>query len=317
MIYLRPKHLLIPKREITMQPRMAGYYKIEAVRLDGTKRLLADWFPNLILDAGLNRWGTGAIISHCQVGTGNTAPANTDTALVTYVAGSSTQQAASVGAQGTAPYYGFRQITFRFATGVATGTLAEVGVGWAISGSLFSRALILDGGGSPTTITVLADETLDVTYELRFYPPLVDVVDTINISGVDYDYTLRAALVTNSLAWALNVATLITTVSATNYVAYSGAVGAITSSPSGTTGSSSSAAAAAYSNNSLQRDFTVTWGLNNGNVSGGIMSVGFNTSSSDEECGGAYQVEFDPVIPKDATKTLSLSYRVQWARGSI
>ncbi len=317
MIYLRPKYLLIPKKEMVAKPRMAGFFKIEAIKLDGTKRVLADWFPNLILDTGLNRWGTGAIITHCQVGTGNTAPVNADTALVTYVAGSSTQQASANGAQGSPPYYGYQQYTFRFAAGVATGTLAEVGVGWASSGSLFSRALILDGGGSPTTITVLADEVLDVTYELRFYPPLVDVTDILTISGVDYDYVFRASGVTSASYWPLIVTGAIGA-SGGESVAYNGAIGAITATPSGTQGTQTSSSVAAYSNNSLQRDISILFGLNNGNVSGGISAIGLALgSSSARNAGGAYQASFDPPIPKDATKTLTLSYRVQWARGSI
>ena len=43
-----------------------GWYKFEAVRPDGTKRLLADWFPNLITDAGLERMaGNGDWMRYC------------------------------------------------------------------------------------------------------------------------------------------------------------------------------------------------------------------------------------------------------------
>ena len=158
---------------ITMQheTQCAGWFKIEATRPDGTRRVLADWFPNLILNGGLDRMGANPdYLSWCQVGSGSTAPVAAQTALVNRIAGTSTQQNNVSGAQASAPYYGWYRRTYRFAQGVAAGNLSEVGVGWATSGSLFSRALILDGGGSPTTITVLSDEVLDVTYELRRYP---------------------------------------------------------------------------------------------------------------------------------------------------
>ncbi len=44
-----------------------------------------------------------------------------------------------------------------------------MGIGWNAnpSGALFSRALIVDAEGDPTTIAKLADEQLDVEYEFR------------------------------------------------------------------------------------------------------------------------------------------------------
>jgi len=320
MIHVPKKSLLLLRRGIEM-PRghVAGRFKIEAVRLDGTKRLLADWFPNLILDAGLNRWGTGAIITACQVGTGSATPTESDTQLQSRVAGTSTIQASNLGAQGSAPYYGYQQRTFRFGAGAAAGNLAEVGVGWATSGAaLWSRALILDGEGDPTTITVLGDEFLDVTYELRTYPPTVDGEFNITISGVEYTCVMRAASVTNGNMWASEIAAAVGS-SPRHSTAYNGAIGAITSSPSGTSSSTPlTGVAAAYSNNSLQRDITIAFDLNTGNLAGGISAIGFSGGMGvANEVLGRYQCSFSPAIPKDNTKTLSLEYRVEWARKTL
>ena len=60
------------------------------------------------------------------------------------------------------------------------------------------RALILDGGGSPTTLTILSDETLDVTYTIRVYPPTTDVTGSITLDGVSYGYTIRPCNVSTS-----------------------------------------------------------------------------------------------------------------------
>ena len=315
--------IILPNKSIIFPSTLgvAGRFKLTATKVEsGKSRVLADWFDNLILDQGLNRWGTGAIITACQVGTGNTAPAATQTQLANFLAGTTSIQSQTTSAQSTPPYYGSRIFTFRFNAGAATGNLSEVGVGWSsASGNLFSRALILDGGGSPTTITVLSDEILDVSYEFRTYPPDTDSVFSINISGTDYDCVLRAHSVTSAGHWALVTSAAIGQ-SVNGNRAYNGALGAITTGPSGTQDASSSQVASAYSNNSFQRDFTTTWNLNDGNLSGGISAIGLcdnNGGNGFGRCGGSYQVSFSPAIPKDASKTLTISHRVQWARKTI
>jgi hypothetical protein len=203
----------------------------------------------------------------------------------------------------------------RFAAGTLNGTYTEVGVGWGNT-TLFSRALIVDGSGNPTSITVLSDEVLDVYYRLRKYPPLVDVTGTRVISSVSYDYTLRARSVTDtggSAFWgrmvdtAVGATTRISAVSA--YLLATGNIGAITGTVSGTSSGAASAANQTYSNNSLTRGVIVTYGLTNGNVSGGARSATFVSNLE-----AAFQCEFDPVIPKDNTKTLTLNWSVSWGR---
>jgi len=290
--------------------KLAGRFKIEAIKRDGTKRVLADWFDNLITNNGLDLFGnSSSYLNYCQVGTGSTVPANGDTALVARVAGTSTQQATSQGAQGSEPYFCWRQKTFRFAEGDAAGNLAEVGVGAASTGNLFSRALILDNMGDPTVITVLEDEVLDVTYELRVYPPTTDWEGTVTLDSVEYDVIGRAAGVTSNTYWTIGA-------DGTNNVAaassvYNGAIGAITAIPAGSASSSSSQSTASYSAGTYQKDATVTWGLSSGNLAGGItaMRVPFGV--------GSYQFGFDPAIPKDNTKVLALTVRQAWARKTL
>lgn len=293
---------------ITMQheTQCAGWFKIEAIRPDGTRRVLADWFPNLILNGGLDRMGENAdYLNWCQVGSGSTAPVATQTALVNRIAGTNTMQNTVNGAQASAPYYGWYRRTYRFAQGVAAGNLSEVGVGWAASGSLFSRALILDGGGSPTTITVLSDEVLDVTYELRRYPGTVDLTGTVVLGGVTHNWVSRAAGVTNSWAWAG-----VSAMALDSAWAYNGDIGAVTTiSPSGTQGTLSTTPLA-YSSGSYRCASTVSAGLNDSNLVGGVRSIGIYSYHGI----GRYQIQFDPAIPKDNTKVLSLTIQHTWAR---
>jgi hypothetical protein len=185
-----------------------------------------------------------------------------------------------------------------------------VGIGIAATNtSLWSRALIVDEFNVPTTISVLSDEVLDVTYELRLYPPLVDGGPaTISISGTNYDVTWRAADV-DGFNWHYYIgSTASFTQQSNTHAVYNGLMNVdITGTPSGQ-GTSQSMGNVAYSNNSLQRDGSVSYNLNDGNLSGGIKSCVTYTTL------GAFQFEFNNPIPKDNTKTLTLTHRISWSR---
>ena len=294
-----------------------GRFKLTAIRPDGTERVLADWFDNLIVDTGLNRMGSGAIGTWCFVGTGSTPPVVGDTAMQSIVASTSSQQETLAGQQASAPYFGWTRRRFRFATGAAAGNLAEVGIGWATGGtSLFSRALIVDGVGTPTTITVLSDEILDVTYELRLYPPLVDQTVDVVIAGVTYTTTIRASSV-NASNWQPNGLLDYGARGPSNSLSmtpYAGPIGTILQAPSGTTGTNIAPGFFAYSNNSLKLAVTGTWTLDQGNIAGGgigalvLLHAGYL---------GTFQFGFSAKIPKDNTKILTLSFEVSWARHTI
>lgn len=298
-----------------VRPRLAGHFRLTAHKLDGSSRLVAE-FENLILTAGLNRMGTGLIGSHCQVGTGSTAPAITDTALQSILVASSTIQASTFGYNPSSPYYSYATRTYRFGIGVAAGNLSEVGIGWAASGSLFSRALILDGEGDPTPITILGDEILDVQYELRIYPPETDVTGTVSVGGDDYDYVIRAASVTSTSWNQFGVSQLLSSSAVVGSPSlqsrfYEGAIGAITGTPSGTSGVNQTAASATYGNNSMYRDVTMSATIDQGNFPTGIGAASLGTTA------GVYQIGFTPKLTKNNTKTLSLTMRVAWARKTL
>jgi len=130
-----------------------------------------DWFQNIVLDTGLARMSVGTWLDRCCVGTGNTTPLATQTQLDAFKASTTTTQGAiEAGIQVTVlPYYMWLRSTYRFGEGVAAGNISEVGLGWA-NANLWNRALVKDTNGNPTTITVLADEYLDVIAEIRVYP---------------------------------------------------------------------------------------------------------------------------------------------------
>lgn len=306
-----------------MQMGLAGHFTLVA---SGGKRgtvVLAE-FDNMILDSGLNYVAGGNLsaINYCQVGTGTTAVSASQTTLVSQIANTNAVQRD----WGTATYvagppaYKWDYKTFRFATGVAAGNLTEVGVGWASTGGLFSRALIVDGGGSPTTVTVLSDETLDVTYTVRCYAPS-DATGNITLAGTSYAYTIRGASMASGGTGTWRPGDVLSYGFANRSVSYCDVyTGSISATPGGvpsgtTTGGNVVTTPAAYVNNSMQRTVEYKFDLNDGNV-GGIKSIRFNVSGTGAsgQATHAYQIEFTPAVPKDNTKVLRLNFTFSLSR---
>ena len=301
-----------------IQLKLEGRFKFVAIRPDGTERLLADWGRNLILDSGLNRLGTDGAWDTCRVGSGSTAPATSQTALTTPVAASTTVVSNTGGVNSPTNTYAWARQVYRFAAGVAAGNLSEVGVGW--SGGLFSRALILDEEGDPTTITVLSDEVLDVSYEIRAYPVMTDQTMVVNISGVDYTFTVRPCSFQGNLGtggWPAMLNSLmsagLTNAAAIGVGAYGAdstlaAVSAMSVNGTALVGPSTAPRSfrSAYSSGSYLRQCRIEYGLGEGSASfGGFTFLSY---------AGIYQAVVSPVIPKSGANSLRLDFSFSWAR---
>ncbi len=290
----------------------AGRYRMQIVRPDGTVRHDTDWFDNLITNIGLNRFGTASVGPYCRVGSGSTAPLVTDESLVAQIgATTAVSPVGSVaGAAASPPYHAWYRRTFRFAAGVAAGNISEVGIGWATTGAtLFSRALIVDAEGDPTTITVLSDEVLDVTYELRLYAPTVDQTFDIVIGGVTYACVARAATVQSWVSNWLDWSVIGASTNLASVVPYAGPIGTVLQAPSGSTASGASAVPNAYANNSMTRTAKATFSLTAGNVVGGIGALKLDSTAA-----GQFQIGITPKIPKDDTKVLTIDFAFSWGR---
>lgn len=296
--------------------QLKGEYKL--VLNGGTEREYStDWIPNLVLDAGLNRIGSGlgGMFNVCAVGTGTTTPANSQTTLVAQVAFQSETSSAVVNL-GSATYAGQYTAMYVFAQGAVVGNIGEMGVGWDSTVHLFSRSLIVDGSGTPITITVISLDQLTVYYRLTNIPVITDLSSSVTLSGTPYPYVGRLANATTFFNASQSFDDW--NVPVISGLAYPAActIGAITSVPSGTsTDLAVSVAAATYTNGNFYCDSTLTVSPTGGNAAGGIggMLIVFGNSSVPISC-GQWQYVFSTAIPKDNTKTLTLTMRYSWGR---
>lgn len=314
---------------LPLEVQLSGHFKLDAVRPDGRRRPLAPWQDNLLTDAGL--YGLVGInytnTNICHVGSGNAAPTIADTALQNWVAKNSSKvgddfyDGSPFGARSTPPYYGWKRGTYRFAAGTATGNLSEIGLGASADGTnLFTRSLIKDTNGNPTSITVLADEMLDATYEVRMYPPLDDKVYVVNISGVDYTFTIRAAKVNSGDDWGYFVDHVALghefngnfSPSTRNQFFFRDVTGL--GPLTGTVQGVSSGGVLDKTTNfapvqgALFRDFRVDVGTGEVTHANGVSGLEIHTTK------GTYQMTVNPPIPKNGTNNLQLIFRVSWAR---
>lgn len=272
---------------------------------------------NMILNSGIDALlaNSRSGPERCWVGTSNAAVAATQTDLQGTKVLSDTVQStlSSVYVAGPPPYIECTR-TYRFTTGVATGTWAEVGTGWndGTGQARFSRALIL-----PTTVTVLSDEQLDVVFTVRFYPSTTDVTGTVTLEGTPTDYVLRfgavnAALIGNFF-WTAGPFSLTAQTTYWSEVQTLDAIGATTPNLGSLGGNTGTAAAwnGAYVAGTFTRTLRITLGLNQGNISGGMGKL---TVQVPTYLGYGFQSNFTPKVNKTATKVLTLDYSLSLTR---
>lgn len=195
---------------VTQEIGITGFFGLTVRNPDLTVKKEITPFKNKITTLALNFIGSNTppgiyndYLGAAYVGTGTTPPSSADTQMFAPLATASNVisriQTVNVGVD----HYVSLLKTYRYAPGAAAGNLTEVGVGWAASslGNLWSRQLIVDGAGNPVTLTVLSNEYLDVTYELRLYPDLTTHTGILSLTGgSSYEYETSASTVGN---WSL------------------------------------------------------------------------------------------------------------------
>lgn len=313
--------------------KLGGQFRLVTSKDAECKQVVEDtgFFDNLITNTGMNRVGEvttnsspnagsiGSFRTLCGrfvVGSGSAEPQFTDTALQNPVAFASSDPV--LNNESSNYERGWYEITVRhqFDQGQAAGNLSEIGIQrTSAAGPLWSRALILDGQGEPTTITVLPDDFLTCYYTLRIMIPKEDAVFNID---VDYDedgivptvVTGRPLRANNSApneGWGLQTAR-----TGTDAILqfYSGGLNAPTaSSPLGSSVASLTRtfSVVPYVIDSFERYVTRTNELNEHN------SQNLRTAQL-YALMGCWQIEFDPPLQKDNTQTMQVTFGYSWAR---
>lgn len=306
---------------IEFNTRVAGHFILETFGPDGSLRKRVE-FDNLITDTGLaeifsspgDGFGVSYLLGNCVVGTGNTAPAKTDQSLAAWLATRSNGQYAPTPVYVAGPPAYWKIVgVYQFATGVAAGNLAEVGIFpySKTKDTLLSRALIVDGGGNPTTLVVASDEILNVTYELRVYQDLSDTVGTFVSDGVTYNTVSRVCDIDA-------VPRMFAAIAGEGCVmrAYDGALGSTITQPSGASGTAG--AGTGFSNflilgDTASCDYNGVFDVNTANFANGVTAMILFTSFH------KFQISFnDPVtgkgIPKVLGEQMSCTFRFSWSR---
>lgn len=325
--------IIIPDRRIVISTQlhfgMKGFLRMQTRnKFSGKVTQDTGWFPNTILTSGRNVMAIRSDwINWCQVGTDGVFPPlladrQAETSLGNWFAGTSDVVSGSIsnGQAGSAPYYGWKRKTFRFAAGSVQANLSEAGVGWGVDGSqLISRAPILDPVlQTPTTITPLADELLDVSYELRYYPPLGDVTTPqVTLDSIVYDTITRAASVTGD-RWSASIGSAIgeysVAANGADWRAYDGDIGTILTGPSGVVVNcdNSSQYNSTYSDLSYAIVMNCNTGITGWNLGAGIRSIRIRSTAGD------YQTQFNAniggaTIPKTTNFTMHMEWTLSWA----
>ena len=285
---------------------LSGRYTIEKRNAAGEVVQTLE-FDNLITDAGLERWGTDGVIDRCYLGSGTTPPAVTDTAMAASLGVATSTTTAPGNTYSAAAATQTINLAWRAGPGVCTGDIREVGVGW--STGLWSRALIRDTQGNPTTISKAADETLDVSYAVTLQYPTTPIVGSITIQGVSYDWRAYPYLPTSGSTLSSIFSTRRTGAGSSSGFAYDGGNNP-NGNPSGSAvGYTTSITSSPYVPGSKRVENTYQFGLDRPGTYRTFW-VKFGNSYYTTEA----QVEFTPGIPKDAAQTLKVVFSHSWGR---
>lgn len=317
---------LEPKSEsVVAGPRYEGWITVERIHARTGDVTFRSRFKNLITDAGLI--GLGATFSiygltYLAVGTGNTAPLPSQTALGGEIGRTQFDNGQiRTEAMGGGSTYWRNVFTRLFTEAQANGNIAELGMFNAASGGvMWMRQLLRDNLGNATVLTKTASDQLRITYEIRQYWPTVDQVTTTNINGIDYTFTMRPCNVTNTAAWGPGnggVNGMLYTFGNDLGGIFIDAVDSATLTPAagtgitGTLAPSSSLVNAAYAAPNLYRDMTCIWEPGVANFGTGIGGLSGTISRGARQI----QVAISPRIPKLNTQRLTLQLRTTWGRG--
>lgn len=307
---------------------IAGEVRCVVTKADGTVKTDTGYQKNIILNQGMNFFGGGkggSINEYCAIGSGNSVPVITQTALDAYIAqaiGTNITSSYTYTNTGDNLYRIWEQRKYRF-TGLNNVNISEIGLvstGTAPTNYyLTTRALIKDDSGAPTSISVKTGETLDIFYKFHKVIDISDKSFVINIvdgngGSVPYNVLVRSALVGNMMyTYAGHFASPYSNSGAAGYNnsrLYTGEIGDILSLPQGSA-YNGAAANVPYVAGSYKGEIRMSFGLDQANNSLRSMSL--------ETTFGAWKMRFgrvsdDAPLIKTANDTLVVPFELSWSR---
>lgn len=310
------------------------FSKIEVLGKDGKVKREIGEFSNLITDIGLQRMasstnGQSAVYSFLRVSTDTTEPSTSDTGLQGQVA--STSSYSHTGGVNMEEGYAWRQQTWTFPLGaIDNQNISKLATGWGSGeGTVFSVALVKDSEGNPTTVTVLEDEQLRVSWEHRRYWPTEDTQSVIaneGNKGGTFTCTARAAQVGS---WAVGEGSLgqiniydngvtssTTTIRNTNLFHGGVELGGITSNMEGASFGGINLSGTERETGDFSTRIKYKFSLSQANDPSGIGGIKFGSGSgsSGANSATAFQIKIDPPIMKTSDDLLEIGVEISWQR---
>jgi len=319
---------------------LKGEYKALVHKGDGVAIRETPWGGNIITATGMDRAFIIQDHGFCVAGDGNATPDISDVNLDSYLGKMSTtiSRSGTVNSDpGSGALYLSTIVRTQFIPGAFGGApvnIAEAGftcnegtlAGVNSTTPLFSRGLLVDEFGAPTAVAVQPDEYLDIFWRFTVNLPYNAAGSfNLDIDGVPtaFDFLVRPLDLTpgtslGTAAWAYVVAA--SAPNAQGNVYFNNALGTATDLTrngvvsTGMVAPSSSIATPAanrpvainwqtYTDGNFYRDVEMIWTLAQGNVGGILTAVAYLGYTE-------WQVEFDPVISKDDTRQLNLTFRL-------
>ena len=181
---------------------LAGRVKLQ---ISGGVRGTIDypWQDNMILDQGFEYLISGSqdVFRSFGVGSSSQTVQPTDTGLIAPIAFTPISTSGITHGWDADGGFGWSRASRSFARGAAAGNVSELTTGYGNNNtSAMARALVRDAMGNPTTITVLSDEVLTITWEWRKWwtvsePNTIEylVDDVTKTTTVSYKQSLSTA----------------------------------------------------------------------------------------------------------------------------
>lgn len=307
--------------------QLEGFYHVELLDKHTHEVKFSSTFKNVITNAGLDRLMAGTdnfstIVRFLEAGTGTTTPTVADTTLVSPLSPRSSGSGNfpdEVQFINSGSYtYSSWTTTRIFNDTEANGVITELGMfNAATAGIMFSRVLIKDSLGTPTSIVKTSNDVLRVRYNVRLYHPTNNntVTGSFTWRGITYSSSIRAYGI-SSTQWNSNFFDVFGSWFSSRIRFFAtGTLNDVTGTLSGWSGEILSSAQTytniAYTNGTFYRDFQYVLGPTAANGTGSAIAINVGAS---ELTGPTFQQIITPGIRKTSAQTLTLRYRLALSR---